>query len=193
MTSVSAGHIIQTPTQPVGSGRPQRESNPGPPHQESRALPQSYRAPHLIRSQYIVITYIIYVYTDRWTDKINVEIMNSVTSERKIDRQRNRCYEVERSEREREKESERERGGGGGRQRDRDIGSRREGKGEGGFLDLTTLFVTSPKCMLLHISCPPSLGLCTSHSVFVDFGSVPITNMNFLYNEVSAHLFFQPF
>ena len=42
---VSAGHIIQTPTQPVGSGRPQRESNPGPPHQESRALPQSYRAP----------------------------------------------------------------------------------------------------------------------------------------------------
>ena len=45
MTSVSAGHIIQTPTQPVGSGRPQRESNPGPPHQESRALPQSYRPP----------------------------------------------------------------------------------------------------------------------------------------------------
>ena len=45
MTSVSAGHIIQTPTQPVGSGRPQWGSNPGPPHQESRALPQSYRAP----------------------------------------------------------------------------------------------------------------------------------------------------
>ena len=45
MTSVSAGHIIQTPTQPEGSGRPQRESNPGPPHQESRSLPQSYRAP----------------------------------------------------------------------------------------------------------------------------------------------------
>ena len=39
MTSVSAGHIILTPTQPVGSGRPQRESNPGPPNQESRALP----------------------------------------------------------------------------------------------------------------------------------------------------------
>ena len=37
MTSVSAGHTILTPTQPVGSGRPQRESNPGPPHQESRA------------------------------------------------------------------------------------------------------------------------------------------------------------
>ena len=39
MTSVSAGHIIVTPTQSVGSGRAQRESNPGPPHQESRALP----------------------------------------------------------------------------------------------------------------------------------------------------------
>ena len=39
MTSVSAGHIIMTPTQPVGSGRPQRESNQGPPHQESSALP----------------------------------------------------------------------------------------------------------------------------------------------------------
>ena len=39
MTSISAGHIILTPTQPVGSGRPQRGSNPGPPDQESRALP----------------------------------------------------------------------------------------------------------------------------------------------------------
>ena len=39
MASVSAGHIILTPTQPVGSGRPQRESNPGPPHQESAELP----------------------------------------------------------------------------------------------------------------------------------------------------------
>ena len=39
MTSVSAGHIILTPTQPGGSGRPRRESNPGPPHQELRALP----------------------------------------------------------------------------------------------------------------------------------------------------------
>ena len=29
MTSISARHIILTPTQPVGSGRPQRESNPG--------------------------------------------------------------------------------------------------------------------------------------------------------------------
>ena len=51
MTSVSAGHIIQTPTQPVGSRRPQRESNPGPPHQESRALPQSYRAPLKLESR----------------------------------------------------------------------------------------------------------------------------------------------
>ena len=47
MTSVSAGHIILTPTQPVGSGRPQRESNPRPPHQESRALPtELLRPPH---------------------------------------------------------------------------------------------------------------------------------------------------
>ena len=29
MTSVSAGHIILTPTEPVGSGRPQREFEPG--------------------------------------------------------------------------------------------------------------------------------------------------------------------
>ena len=42
---LSRSMIIQTPTQPVGSGRPQRESNTGPHHQESRALPQSYRAP----------------------------------------------------------------------------------------------------------------------------------------------------
>ena len=45
MTSVSAGHIILSPTQPVGSGRPQWESNPGPPHQESRALPTGATAP----------------------------------------------------------------------------------------------------------------------------------------------------
>ena len=35
MTSISAGHIILTLPQPVGSGRPQRESKPGPPNQES--------------------------------------------------------------------------------------------------------------------------------------------------------------
>ena len=34
----AAGHIILTPSQSVGSWRPQRELNPGPPHQESRAL-----------------------------------------------------------------------------------------------------------------------------------------------------------
>ena len=45
MTSVSAGHIILTPNQPVGSGRPQRESNPGPLHQESRALPTELPRP----------------------------------------------------------------------------------------------------------------------------------------------------
>ena len=52
MTSVSAGHIILTPTQPVGSGRPQRESNPGPPHQESRALPTELpRSPYRLRER----------------------------------------------------------------------------------------------------------------------------------------------
>ena len=44
MTSVSAGHIILTPTQPVGSGRPQRESNLGS-HKESRALPTELPRP----------------------------------------------------------------------------------------------------------------------------------------------------
>ena len=49
MTSVSASHIILTPTQPVGSGQPQRESNPGPPHQESRALPTELpRSPRVL-------------------------------------------------------------------------------------------------------------------------------------------------
>ena len=38
MNSVSAGHIILTLTQPVGSGRPQPESNPGTPHQELPTL-----------------------------------------------------------------------------------------------------------------------------------------------------------
>ena len=56
MTSVSAGHIILTLTQPVGSGRPQRESNPGPAHQESRALPTELpRPPHKIAKQYQTI------------------------------------------------------------------------------------------------------------------------------------------
>ena len=45
MTSISAGHIILTLTQPVGSGRPQRGSSPGPPDQESRALPTELPRP----------------------------------------------------------------------------------------------------------------------------------------------------
>ena len=44
-TSVTTGHIILTPTQPVGSGRPQRELNPEPTHQESRALPTKLPRP----------------------------------------------------------------------------------------------------------------------------------------------------
>ena len=45
MTSVSAGHIILTPTQPVGSGRLQWGSNPESPQQESRALPTELPPP----------------------------------------------------------------------------------------------------------------------------------------------------
>ena len=45
MTSVSAGHIILTRTQPVGGGPPHWESNPGPPHQESLALPAELPCP----------------------------------------------------------------------------------------------------------------------------------------------------
>ena len=45
ITSASVGHIILTPTQPVGNGRLQRESNPRPPHQESRALPTELPRP----------------------------------------------------------------------------------------------------------------------------------------------------
>ena len=48
MTSVSAGHIILTPTQPVASGRPQRGSNPGPPDQKSRALPTELPRPPVV-------------------------------------------------------------------------------------------------------------------------------------------------
>ena len=51
MTSVSAGHITLTSTQPVGSGRPQREWNPGPPHQESRALPTEPPRPPVLRER----------------------------------------------------------------------------------------------------------------------------------------------
>ena len=50
MTSVSAGHIIQT--QPVGSGRPQRGSNLVPPEQLYRL---SYRAPRERRE--VIIQY----------------------------------------------------------------------------------------------------------------------------------------
>ena len=45
MTSVSADHIILTPPHTVGSGWPQRESNPGAPHQESGALPSELPRP----------------------------------------------------------------------------------------------------------------------------------------------------
>ena len=47
MTSVSAADIILTPNQPVGRRQPQRVSNPGPTHQESRALPTELPLPHV--------------------------------------------------------------------------------------------------------------------------------------------------
>ena len=47
MTSVSAGHTILTPTQPVRSWWPERGWNPGPPHQESRSLPTELPHPQL--------------------------------------------------------------------------------------------------------------------------------------------------
>ena len=47
MASVSAGHIILTPTQPVGSGRSRRESNTGHSTQEWRALPTELPRPRL--------------------------------------------------------------------------------------------------------------------------------------------------
>ena len=45
MTSVSAGYIILTQTQPVGCGNPERRSNPPPLRQESRALPTELSHP----------------------------------------------------------------------------------------------------------------------------------------------------
>ena len=48
MASVSSCHIILT--QPVGSERPQRGSNPGPPDQESSALPTELLRPPIIES-----------------------------------------------------------------------------------------------------------------------------------------------
>ena len=52
MTSVSAGHIILTPTQPEGNGRPQRESNLEPPDQESRPLPTERLRPPTTQALY---------------------------------------------------------------------------------------------------------------------------------------------
>ena len=64
MTSVSAGHIILTPTKPEGSGRLQRESNAGPPHQESRALPTELPRPPEGETHTDTHTH-IYIYKER--------------------------------------------------------------------------------------------------------------------------------
>ena len=99
MTSVSAGHIILTPTQPVGSGRPQRVSNPGPPNQETRALPTELPPPPHERRK------------------------RERKRKRGIERERTREKERER-EREREREKERERK----RERDRGMKRERKRK-----------------------------------------------------------------
>ena len=62
MTSVSAGHIILTTTQPVGSGRAQRESNPGPPHQESHFLPTELPRPRQLSITHTHTHTHIYIY-----------------------------------------------------------------------------------------------------------------------------------
>ena len=49
MTSVSAGLIILTPTQRIGSGGSHRGSNPGPSHQESCALPTELPRPRSLK------------------------------------------------------------------------------------------------------------------------------------------------
>ena len=43
--TMTTGHFILIPTQLVGSGRPQWESNPGPPRHKSRALPTEQPPP----------------------------------------------------------------------------------------------------------------------------------------------------
>ena len=68
MTSVSAGHMILTQTQPVGSGRPERESNPGPPHEESRVLPTELLRPRtsIAGNMQTVQNYGRYLHDDRF-------------------------------------------------------------------------------------------------------------------------------
>ena len=61
MTPVSAGHIILIPTQPVGSGRPRRGSNPGPPDQEARALLTKLLRPLINRVVVIKVIVIVVV------------------------------------------------------------------------------------------------------------------------------------
>ena len=52
MTSIAAGHIILTPTQPVGCARPQQGSNRRPPQRESRAPPTELPRP-LVQMQLV--------------------------------------------------------------------------------------------------------------------------------------------
>ena len=73
MTYFSAVYITLTPTKPVGSGRPQRVSNPGPPHQESRAPPTELpRPPHII--EYIMCVCLVWEEMTGWGRRETVEI-----------------------------------------------------------------------------------------------------------------------
>ena len=86
MTSVSAGHIILTPTQPVGSGRPQLGSNPGPPQQESRALPTELPRPPTKCKQNRCVSLMLRLYI-QWRERV-----------RERERHRQRQRERERGE-----------------------------------------------------------------------------------------------
>ena len=66
MTSVSSGHIILTPTQPVGSGRPQRGSNPAPPEGSTNGAP----APPDILSMTYTLTFTATRYLPPYTPHV---------------------------------------------------------------------------------------------------------------------------
>ena len=56
----SRSHYTETPTQPVGSGWPQRESCPRSPHQESRALPTEIpRTPSNSGNSHVVVVKVV--------------------------------------------------------------------------------------------------------------------------------------
>ena len=97
MTSISAGHIILTPTQQKGSGRPKRDSTPGPSHRESRAVPTELPRPRDIERIYQRITQ-----THRQTGTKNGQI--GAKTEKGTGRQRGQMREVNKTVRRGQKE-----------------------------------------------------------------------------------------